>query len=121
MSPKESRFDNLFSAVRGNLPSQTSEQPDIQTSKNLDVQTSEGRNETSELLDVQTSKTEIGDSGLLDVQTSKSKNPTFQRTTVYLPKDLHKKFKVTAMNEEKEMSDIMIELIEQWLNSRSNI
>lgn len=103
MSSKESRFDSLFSAARVNQQEQMSEHLDIQESKSLDVQTSVSKNEASEHL---------------DVQTSKSKNPAYQRTTVYLPKDLHKKFKVTAMNEETEMSDIMIELIEQWLNSK---
>jgi hypothetical protein len=103
MSSKESRFDSLFSAAKLNQPEQSSEHSSIQASKSLDIQTS--------TLDFNTPEQ-------LDVQTSKSKNPSFQRTTVYLPKDLHKRFKVTAMNEEKEMSDIMIELIEQWLNAR---
>jgi hypothetical protein len=103
MSSKESRFDSLFNAARLNQPELTSEHSNIQTSESLDIQTN--------TLDIDAHEQ-------LDVQTSKSKNPTFQRTTVYLPKELHKKFKVTAMNEDREMSDIMIELIEQWLNSR---
>jgi hypothetical protein len=104
MSSKESRFDSLFSAARVNQPEEMSEHLDISTSKSLDAQTFKDNAPEQ-----------------VDVQASKSKNPAFQRTTVYLPKDLHKKFKVTAMNEEKEMSDIMIELIEQWLNSRITI
>jgi transcriptional regulator GlxA family with amidase domain len=106
MSANESRFDSLFSAARSTHPEQMSEHLDIQTSKSLNIQTSSSVEDASE----QT-----------EVQASKSKNPTFQRTTVYLPKDLHKRFKVTAMNEDKEMSDIMIGLIEQWLNSRLDI
>jgi hypothetical protein len=106
MSSKESRFDSLFSAARVNQPEEMSEHLDISTSKSLDAQTFKPKDNAPEQV---------------DVQASKSKNPAFQRTTVYLPKDLHKKFKVTAMNEEKEMSDIMIELIEQWLNSRITI
>jgi hypothetical protein len=103
MSSKESRFDGLFSAARVNQAEQMSEHLDAQAPRNLDIQTSEVNADISDQV---------------DVQTSKSKNPAFQRTTVYLPRGLHKKFKVTAMNEEKEMSDIMIELIEQWLNSK---
>ncbi len=103
MSSKESRFDSLFSAARVNQPEQMSERLDIQTSESSNIQKFEFKNDAPEQV---------------DVQTSKSKNPAFQRTTVYLPKDLHKKFKVTAMNEETEMSDIMIALIEQWLNSK---
>jgi hypothetical protein len=103
MNSSESRFDSLFSAVRSNKIDEMSEHSDVQTSKSPDIQTSSS---------VEASLP------ALDIQTSKSKNPDFQRTTVYLPKDLHKKFKVTAMNEDKEMSDIMIELIEQWLSPR---
>ena len=103
MNSSESRFDSLFSAVRSNKVDEMSEHPDVQTSQISDIQT-----------------TSFSEAPLpaLDIQTSKSKNPDFQRTTVYLPKDLHKKFKVTAMNEDREMSDIMIELIEQWLDPR---
>lgn len=46
-----------------------------------------------------------------DVQTSKSKDPTYQRTTIYLPKAVHRKLKAAAANEDKEMSDIVTELV----------
>jgi hypothetical protein len=49
---------------------------------------------------------------------SKGKDPGYQRTTVYLPKALHRKLKAAALEDEREMSDIIEGLIEQWLTSR---
>ena len=56
----------------------------------------------------------------LDRQLAKNKDPNYQRTTVYLPKALHRKLKAAAANSDREMSDIMQELIEQWLESNSD-
>ena len=53
------------------------------------------------------------------VRKSKSSDPDYVRTTVYLPKRLHKQLKAAAADEEREMSDILEELVEQWLKSRS--
>jgi len=68
-------------------------------------------NETSECLDVWMSKRS-------DTQTSKSKNPSYQRTTIYLRKELHTKLKTAAIVEGMEMSEVIETLIEQWLESR---
>jgi ribosomal protein L1 len=46
---------------------------------------------------------------------SKSTDPNYIRTTIYLPKQLHKKMKATALSQDKQMSDVIAELIEQWL------
>ena len=51
-------------------------------------------------------------------QKSKSTDPDYIRTTVYLPKQLHKQLKTAAMDEEKEMSDITAEAIAQYLEER---
>lgn len=48
---------------------------------------------------------------------AKGKDPNYQRTTIYLPKALHRRFKAAAIESEREMSDIVEELVEQWLNS----
>lgn len=53
------------------------------------------------------------------VRKSKSTDPDYVRTTVYLPKQLHKQLKAAAADEEREMSDIVKELVEQWLKSRT--
>lgn len=101
MSSEKSRFDGLFSVARSKAdPLSLSE-----TSK------------ASEHLDAQTSKS----SGHLDAQTSKSSNPDYQRTTLYIPKSLHKQFKAAAVTDEKDMSDIMTELIQAWINSREKV
>lgn len=52
-------------------------------------------------------------------QVSKSKNPDFIRTTVYLPKEIHRALKVAAAEEGQEMSDITSNLIQEWLESRT--
>jgi Ribbon-helix-helix protein, copG family len=56
-----------------------------------------------------------------DRQLAKHKNPDYQRTTLYLPKAIHRKLKAAAAESDREMSDIMEELVEQWLESRINI
>ncbi|MEM9772145.1 MAG: plasmid partition protein ParG [Cyanobacteria bacterium P01_D01_bin.73] len=66
---------------------------------------------TPESSDTQTSKSP-------DVQMrklSKSKDPDYQRTTVYLPKELHRRLKVAAMTSDREISDIVESLVEEWL------
>ena len=49
---------------------------------------------------------------------SKSTDPDYVRTTVYLPKRFHKQLKAAAADEEREMSEILEGLVEQWLQSR---
>lgn len=56
-----------------------------------------------------------------DRQLAKHKDPSYQRTTLYLPKAIHRKLKAAAAESDREMSDIMQELIEQWLKSRSDV
>ena len=93
MSTKKegSRFDNLFGAARSSKAADTTESSDTQTSNTTEH---------------------------LDIQTSKSKDPTYQRTTIYLPKTMHRRLKAAAANEDKEMSAIVEELLEQWLESK---
>ena len=95
MSTKKegSRFDNLFGAARSGKAAEEPEHPDIQKS-----------NVTEHL----------------DIQKSKSKDPSYQRTTVYLPKAMHRRLKAAAANEDREMSAIVEELLEQWLDSRQD-
>jgi hypothetical protein len=44
----------------------------------------------------------------------------YQRTTVYIPKDIHREFKMAALEEGEEMSDIVEALISQWLRDRQS-
>lgn len=50
---------------------------------------------------------------------SKSKDPNYIRTTVYLPKELHRQLKSVAVSDEQEMSQIVEESLVQYLKSRS--
>lgn len=52
------------------------------------------------------------------VRKTKSTDPDYIRTTVYLPKQLHKQLKSAAAEEETEMSDIMTLAIAQYLEER---
>ncbi len=52
---------------------------------------------------------------------SKSSNPYYMRTTVYLPKKLHRQLKSAAADEEREISEIVEELVANWLASRKDI
>jgi hypothetical protein len=50
---------------------------------------------------------------------SKSTDPAYTRTTIYLPKQVHRQLKTVAASQERQMSDIVTELIEQWLLSNA--
>jgi len=50
---------------------------------------------------------------------SKSTDPDYVRTTVYLPKQLHRKLKAAAADEDREMSSILEQLLTQWLEERN--
>ena len=52
------------------------------------------------------------------VRKTKSTDPDYIRTTVYLPKQLHKQLKSAAADEEREMSDIMTQAVAQYLEER---
>lgn len=62
--------------------------------------------------DIQTSKQ-------VDAQMSKSKDPDFQRTTIYMPRTLHRRFKAAVAIRDEDMSDIVTLLVEQWLERES--
>ena len=51
---------------------------------------------------------------------AKGSDPDYIRTTVYLPKQLHRRLKAAALDEEREMSEIVEDLVSQWLESRSS-
>lgn len=69
----------------------------------------------SELKD---SNSDISKSPTPAINKAKGKNPDYQRTTVYLPKDIHREFKMAALEDGEEMSDIVEQLISRWLRER---
>lgn len=92
-----SRFDGLMSAAKSkHSDAQTSEHSDIQTPEHSNVETPERS----------------------DIQPAKGKDPNYQRTTVYLPKALHRRLRAAAIAEGREMSDIITTLVEDWLNEK---
>lgn len=132
---KENRFDGLMGAVRGKTNAQTSKprnarddytesQAEVHSARS-DVQKSRAKTSqpSSTTSDVEASdNSNTSTSKHSSIQTSKkakSANPDYMRTTVYLPKKMHKKLKAIALEEEKEMSSIVEELIEAWLISQS--
>ncbi|MDJ0677798.1 MAG: CopG family transcriptional regulator [Calothrix sp. MO_167.B42] len=48
---------------------------------------------------------------------TKSTDPNYVRTTFYLPKSVHRRLKAVAVSQERQMSDIVTELLEQWLSN----
>ena len=96
------RFDGLFDQKRRSpqLPNtEQTEPPNIQTSKYSDAQASKHS-------DAQTSKL------------AKSKDPNYQRSTVYLPKGLHQRLKMAALQDGREISDIVEEMVDEWIKLR---
>ncbi|BAZ08024.1 CopG family transcriptional regulator [Calothrix sp. NIES-3974] len=83
------------------------------------------KNQTSRFNDLITAarsrklRDELLESPEQNTSKTKSTDPNYIRTTIYLPKSLHRQFKVTAALEERQMSDIVTELIEAWLKTRN--
>ncbi|NEQ64566.1 MAG: CopG family transcriptional regulator [Symploca sp. SIO1B1] len=50
----------------------------------------------------------------------KGQDPDYMRTTIYLPRSLHRKLKAVALEEEREMSEVVTELVEKWLEERGS-
>ena len=42
----------------------------------------------------------------------------YRTTTVKMPKELHKRLRITALNEERSASEILVEALEEWLRKR---
>lgn len=142
---KENRFDDLMGAVRAKnvdssrtasrrgtpsehggedtAPEGGGELTPPVSSKKKDVQAVKTKKEPSSVTSklVTSEHSDIQKSKHSNIQTSKAKsaNPDYVRTTVYLPKKMHKKLKAIAIEEEKEMSSIVEELISAWLISQS--
>lgn len=97
------RFDDL---IGGLSKVKTSKSSDSEPSKHPDV-------ELSKQPSIETSRD-------LDSQLPKSKDPDYQRTTVYLPKALHRELRIAAITEGLEMSDVIEDLVKEWLESRKS-
>lgn len=49
---------------------------------------------------------------------AKSKDPNYQRSTVYLPKAIHQRLKLAAIQDGKEISEVIEGLVKDWLDHR---
>jgi len=101
------RFDGLFQQAKRGDRALEPEHPDTQTSEHPDTQTSRRpSSQTPEQPDARAAK--VG----------KGKDSRYKRTTVYLLKQTHQKLKAAAVEDGREMSEILQELAEAWLASR---
>lgn len=50
---------------------------------------------------------------------AKSQNPTFVKLTAYVPKELHLAVKVRLVEQGREISDLVEELVGEWLKRQS--
>ena len=87
-------------------PTKTSKHSDVQESKHSDIPTSDP---LEALIAERVEKKP--NSGKL----AKSADPNYVRTTLYLPKDLHRKLKIKSWEADQEMSEIVEELVSDWL------
>lgn len=111
---KENRFEGLMDAVGKSQKGQTSKQSNVQTSKTRKKSAPRADVEPGKHSDAQTSN----QPNIQPSKKAKSANPDYTRTTVYLPKKMHKQLKAIALDEEREMSSIVEELIDTWLSNR---
>jgi hypothetical protein len=128
---KENRFEGLMGVVGKNKNAQTSGRSDVRKSRSKKKRSSadsavsvesDCSKKSDSKSDVEASKSlNISTFDNSDIQTSKvakSANPDYTRTTIYLPKKMHKLLKAIALDEEREMSSIVEELIETWMSLR---
>jgi hypothetical protein len=115
---KENRFEGLMGVVGKNKNAQTSGRSDVRMSRSKKKRSSA---DSAVSVESDCSKKSDSKSKHTDAQTSKvakSANPDYTRTTIYLPKKMHKLLKAIALDEEREMSSIVEELIETWMSLR---
>ncbi len=54
-------------------------------------------------------------------QLAKHKNPAYFRTTVYLPRALRSRLKIAAASKEKDVSDLIADVMAAWLDQQDSI
>jgi hypothetical protein len=104
VKPSSSPFDALLKVRHERAP----EQPNGQTSDRLDVQ-------PSKHLDVQPSKRETKQL----IPLAKSTDPDFIKFTTYIRKQTHRAVKVRLVERGKEFSDLVENLLNNWLQNGS--
>lgn len=114
------RFDQLFQAARSRniapeeMPEQEQEispQPDP-LPETSPVQATEPVDQPIEPVVVKAVEPEV---------LAKHKNPDYVRTTIYIPKQIHRKLRSAAMEEDREMSEVVEILVREWLETRKHL
>ncbi len=111
-----SRFDQLFQAARSRkaLTQAEDPQPDPSLPKTPSPKPSTQKSSKQPMakpVEIPEEETE---------PLAKHKNPDYIRTTVYLPKHLHRKLRAAALADNLEMSTVVEQLIQKWLQSRNS-
>lgn len=50
--------------------------------------------------------------------TGKRSNPDYTQVSAYIPKDLHKRVKIALVNSDQDFSELVSQLLEEWLNDK---
>jgi hypothetical protein len=107
---QSSKFDFL----KNKLDTQQSENSSTQKSENLTTQqaenltTQQAENTKSQVIEVKESKT-------LGRPRGKRSNPDYSQVTCYIKKETHKSVQRVLLEKEKEFSELIQELLEEWL------
>ena len=107
---QSSKFDFL----KNKLDTQQSENSSTQNPENLTTQqaenltTQQAENSKSEEIEVKESKT-------LGRPRGKRSNPDYTQVTSYIKKETHKSVQRVLLEKEKEFSELIQELLEEWL------
>jgi hypothetical protein len=99
--------DKLDTQQSENSSTQNSESLTSQQPENSSIQNSE--NTKSEGIEVKESKTLVGR------PRGKRSNPDYSQVTSYIKKETHKSVQRVLLEKEKEFSELIQELLEEWL------
>lgn len=89
----------------------TQAENDIQTSKDSDIQISNNSHtQISKDSDIQTSKKGRPKNG-------KRSNTNYVQTTAYIQKDTLKQTKIALINEDRDYSELIEDLLQEWLKN----
>ena len=59
----------------------------------------------------------LSDTQTLDRSRAKSQNPAFVKLTAYVPKELHRTTKARLVQQDREISELVEELLTDWLQN----
>ena len=93
---------------------QNYEIPDTQQAENLNSQQSK-ISDTQQLDNSKSQESEVKESKTLGRPRGKRSNPDYTQVTSYIKKETHKSVQRVLLEQEKEFSELIQELLEEWL------